>query len=169
MFKKIGVIFTYVALVLYILLGILLVGSLAPFAGYQVRLVESGSMEPTVPLGSIVFTTQVETYAVGDIITFKRTVNDEVITHRIVELTDNEEQIIYSTQGDANNVSDRYQVLPQEILGKVVWHLPRIGFVVDFVKKPLGFSLIIGVPALLIAFEESQKIWEEIKKRKTTT
>jgi len=43
-----------------------------------------------------------------------------------------------------------------------------LGFAVDFAKKPIGFVLIIGIPAIVIISDEIKKIYDETKKKKTT-
>jgi hypothetical protein len=45
--------------------------------------------------------------------------------------------------------------------------VPFAGYAVDFARKPLGFALIIIIPAAVIIFDEIMKIYAEIKKKKT--
>ncbi|MEA3452841.1 MAG: signal peptidase I, partial [Patescibacteria group bacterium] len=73
---------------------------------------------------------------------------------------------LYTTKGDANNASDRQGVLNNQIVGKVVLNIPFLGYAVNFVKKPIGFLLIIIVPAGMIILDEVKKIYNEIKKKK---
>jgi signal peptidase len=72
----------------------------------------------------------------------------------------------YITKGDANNAPDQKVVLKKEILGKVLLDIPYLGYAVDFIKKPLGFALIILIPAGIIISDEIKKIFKEIKKNK---
>ncbi|MHA1483249.1 MAG: hypothetical protein ACTSQA_07425, partial [Candidatus Heimdallarchaeaceae archaeon] len=64
--------------------------------------------------------------------------------------------------------SDQKEISKKEIIGKVLVNIPYLGFAVDFAKKPIGFVLIIGIPAIVIISDEVKKIYEEIKKKKTT-
>ena len=41
--------------------------------------------------------------------------------------------------------------------------VPYLGYVLDFAKRPIGFVLLVGVPALIIIFDEIGKIIREIK------
>ena len=72
----------------------------------------------------------------------------------------------YITKGDANNAPDQEEITKREIIGKVLFSVPYLGYAVDFAKKPLGFSLIIIIPASIIIFDEIKKIFGEIKKKK---
>jgi hypothetical protein len=55
-------------------------------------------------------------------------------------------------------------VAPRNILGKVLFSIPYFGYIVDFARKPVGFALIIGIPALLIIGDELRKIFVETKR-----
>ena len=74
---------------------------------------------------------------------------------------------VYITKGDANNAPDTREVFQKDIIGKVLFDIPYVGYAVDFAKKPIGFSLIIIVPAAVIIADEIKKIFYEIKKKKT--
>lgn len=150
----------------FVLLAILLLGSLVPFMGYQIRIVESGSMAPTMPLGSALIVHPVETYAIGDVVTYQRIGEVEVTTHRIVgEQSDPDEGTMYTTQGDANNVADQRLVATREIIGKVIYHVPYLGFLLDFARQPIGFILLIGLPAFWIVYEQIMRIVKEVRKQ----
>ncbi len=72
--------------------------------------------------------------------------------------------VTYQTQGDANEYVDGGTVLSDEIYGKVFFHIPFLGRLLDFVKTPIGFSLLIIIPALLVIFDEIKKIRQELFK-----
>lgn len=136
-----------------------------PFMGYQIRIVQSGSMSPTMPLGSALIVKSVENYEVGDVVTFQRIGDAEATTHRIVdEESDPDEGVMYTMQGDANNTPDQRPVAPREIVGKVFYDIPYLGFLLDFIRQPIGFILIIGVPALWIVYEQVMRIVKEAKR-----
>lgn len=67
-------------------------------------------------------------------------------THRIVAVTDEG----YRTQGDANNAADPDPVAPQEVVGRVVGHLPGIGGLLAALKTPLGMTLLLFVGLILL-------------------
>lgn len=152
-----------------ILVALLLIFSTFNIPGnYKVLTVVSGSMEPKIKLGSVVVVKPVQDYKIGDVITFgPYSKKVSPITHRIYDIRVVNGQPVYITKGDANNALDSREVQKKEILGKVLFSVPYLGYAVDFVKKPLGFALIIIVPAILIIIDEIKKIIEEIKKKKT--
>lgn len=158
----------YLATILIILLAILFVGSIIPLPNnYQIMSVLSGSMEPSIKVGSIVFTKLAADYEIGDVITFKSAMEiNTPITHRII----NQEVIVgktyYITKGDANDDPDSEKVEENKIIGKVFLTIPFLGYGIDFVRKPIGFLLIIIIPASIIILDEIRKIIREIKKKK---
>lgn len=163
---KIFKIFYYVFLGFVALVAVLLIVSVLPIAGnFKAMAVLSGSMEPAIKTGSIVVVKPANSYQVNQVITFTNpSRKSEPITHRIVDMEVIEGNVLYITQGDANNAPDQKKVRPREIIGKVLFDIPYLGYVVSAAQKPLGFMLIIIVPAVIIIYDEFRKIWREIKK-----
>lgn len=125
--------------------------------------VVSGSMEPAVPKGSLVFTKPTQTQEVQphDIIGFTSPENaKDMIIHRVVEYDDEQEGFI--TKGDNNNSEDSWRVSSMQLQGKYVYSIPYVGFATSFMKTPKGFALLIGVPALILAALQLRKIKEGI-------
>lgn len=145
-------------------LGGLLMVSLVPIAGnIQVKIVKSGSMEPVIKTGSIVVDKPEATYNVGDVVTFGLDTKTQIpTTHRIVAITGEGANRTITTKGDANNAPDPSQTPISEIHGKVVFSVPYLGYVLSFARQPLGFALLVGVPALAIILEEIGKIVREV-------
>ena len=106
-------------------------------------------------------------YKIGDVITFGPFSKTKAPTsHRIYDIKVVDGQPVYITKGDANNAPDAREIQKKDIIGKVLFHVPYVGYAVDFAKKPLGFALIIIVPAALIIFDEVKKIIQEVRKKK---
>lgn len=135
--------------------------------GYEIRIVQSGSMEPAVPVGSLVLIKPVDRYQVDEIITFgDDSSNSLPTTHRIIGDSIIAGELVYTTKGDANEQADIEPVSEADIRGKVVLTIPYIGFILDFARQPLGFILLIGIPAFLIVIEEISTIYKAIFARK---
>lgn len=149
------------ALVLGVLL-VLLQTSLLP--GYEVRIVQSGSMEPAITTGSLVLIQAAESYPVGEVITYQRPGEAVPTTHRIVRDGLERGELVYYTQGDANESVDPQPVPRAAVLGRVAFAVPFLGFLLDFARQPLGFILLVGIPALFIVIEEGGVIWRELRK-----
>jgi signal peptidase I len=127
--------------------------------GFQSFTVLTGSMEPTIPTGSVVYTQQSTQYEIGDIITFKNA-SDQTVTHRIAEIKDG----AYITKGDANNTTDATSVQRQDVIGKVSFSIPHIGKIITYLQTPKGFILAIIAPTIFFVFLELWKIKKEIEK-----
>ena len=149
------------------LIALLLIVSVLPISGnFQVMTVLSGSMEPAIKTGSVVVVKPVNEYGIGDIVTFNSASKGGVpTTHRIIEMKVIDGDAIYITKGDANNAPDAREIKEKDIVGKVLLNVPYMGYAVDFARKPLGFMLIIGIPAVAIIGDEVYKIIKEIKKK----
>lgn len=123
----------------------------------------TGSMEPKIKVGSVVFTKSFEDYKIGNVITFNR--GNLSITHRIAGLKNGG----YVTKGDANEAADREIVYKSNVVGRDVFIVPFLGKFVAFLKTPPGFSLFIGVPIIIYIILEARvfkREWEkEIEKR----
>lgn len=143
-------------------MALLFIGTKIDVLGYELRVVKSGSMEPVIPTGSIVLIMPTESYEVGDVVTYHTgTAGSIPVTHRIMKKTEGEQQTYYATKGDANEDMDPSPVSHPRIMGKVSYHLPYVGYAIEFARTPLGFALLIGIPAALIILDEfATIIWE---------
>lgn len=151
------------------LIAVLLIISILPITGnFKVMAVLSGSMEPAIKTGSVIAIKPSDNYKIGDIITFGEMSKTKTpTTHRIYDMRVQEGEPVYVTKGDANNAPDAKEITGKEIIGKVLFNVPYVGYAVDTAKKPWGFALIIIAPAMIIIFDEIKKIIREIKKRKS--
>lgn len=124
-------------------------------------------MEPSIHTGSVVVVKPISDYKVGDIITFGPNTKTQIpTTHRITEVRVQEGQMVYRTRGDANNGEDLKEVSMSEIIGKVYFSVPYVGYIIDFVKKPIGLILVVVLPAIFIIYDEVRKIIKEARKIK---
>lgn len=159
-----GNLLTYAFYAAVALIVLLLLSSALPIpGGIKTFVVQSGSMEPTIKTGGVVVVKPAESYHVGDVITFgPRSKTKPPTTHRIMEV---KEDGNFLTKGDANEDSDMRTVSRYEVIGKVLFSLPYVGYAVAAAQKPWGFTVIVIIPAVIIIWEELQKIWIEVKKK----
>ncbi|MCX6766117.1 MAG: signal peptidase I [Candidatus Moranbacteria bacterium] len=181
----IGKIFKYTVntlLVALVLIGVLVVFSFIPFPGnYKVFTVMSGSMSPAIHAGSLIFVKPLADYNVGDVIT-RRTRDPKItITHRIVskeeinspqlgpprlgEAGEAGGKIAFETKGDANDAPDGEKFTKEGIVGKAFISVPLLGYPVSYAKTTPGLILLIIIPAVIIIYDEMQKIRNEIRKK----
>ena len=120
--------------------------------------VKSGSMEPAIPTGSVVFVKDVpaEQAKVGDVITY-RDDGDNLITHRVVERYTAGESLRFVTKGDANDDPDAEPIYRGDFVGVVTFSIPLIGYVVAFGNTQMGYLALVLVPVMLLIFNE---LWE---------
>ena len=147
--------------------ALLFAATLIPIPGHiEIKIVQSGSMEPTISTGSLVVIRPVDTYNLGDIITFGPDTKTQVpITHRIVEKNGNGAATHYTTKGDANNDVDPRTIRKADVIGKTLFSIPYLGYLLDFAKKPLGFVILICIPAAVVLYDEVMRIMVEVKKQ----
>ena len=145
--KKILMTFIWIILILLVTFNVynfvsinILHKDLPKIFDYSVLEVVSGSMEPTIMVGDlIVIDTDCENYQKGDIITF-RDVNGSFVTHRIIEIDDDE----MVTKGDANDSIDE-AMSTAHIVGKYVTKIPKAGSIMSSLKNPLVMALILAI------------------------
>ena len=161
--KIISTIFYTIFIAVVVGIAGLLLGTMLPIPGnIEVKIVKSGSMEPAIPTGSLVIVRPVAVYKKGDVITFgKDTKTDIPTTHRVISLNDDG---TFTTKGDANEEEDQAPVLRKDVIGKVMFHVPGAGYVLDFARQPVGFTLLVAIPAGLVIMEELLTIFSETKK-----
>lgn len=135
----------------YSLLARKLFGKQLPlFFGVGTAIVASGSMEPEIMTGEMVFVVKQRTYGVGDIVSYKG--NTTPVTHRIVEIKyDGDGNVLaYVTAGDNNinpdgTVDRDGDISPDRVIGRVFWHNKLFGKAVDFMQSTGGMVVIVLV------------------------
>ncbi|PJE63027.1 signal peptidase I [Candidatus Roizmanbacteria bacterium CG10_big_fil_rev_8_21_14_0_10_39_6] len=116
-------------------------------------LVLSGSMEPTIMTGDIIIISSQPAYAQRDVVTFKN-IDERIVTHRLMKKVGEGKTVRFETKGDANRSEDEDLIQPDQILGKVVLVIPKLGYLVAFSKTVPGFIVFIVIPAFLLLVGE---------------
>lgn len=181
-FKKIlNGLYWLILIVLLIIAGTTALSAFGLPQEFKLFVVQSGSMEPTIKTGSLVIVHPESVYQKGDIVTFKTTSEADIknpnllITHRIVDIQKTDQGIFFTTKGDANNTADMDVRPAGNVLGKVTYTIPYLGYPVGFAKTQNGFILLIVIPATLIIYSElvaikneAAKLLRERRERKLT-
>ena len=131
--------------------------------GSSLLVVLSQSMEPAIPMGAVVISQPVPASDVseGDVITYR---SDEafggegLITHRVIGVDDRGAEVLFETKGDASDEPDIDLVPASVVLGRVWFAVPLAGFALAFVRTPLGFAVIVGMPASFIIAGEVKAV-----------
>ncbi len=158
---------TFVALSLLFFLVQSKVSGRAPsVGGYQMYIVMSGSMSPAVKTGSIVIVKPMdpEEIKLRDIITFRGEIEGEnITTHRVVEI-DNNAEISFKTKGDANEVEDPMPVSGNQLIGRVVYSIPHVGYAFYFARSRNGVIALLVILIAYISLELVKNLWPGRKK-----
>lgn len=159
---------------MFILFGVLVTALLIKLPnGYRFLIVQTGSMEPKIKVGSVVLmqpmrkiATHLPLYKKGEVITFHPPDNKDIlISHRITQVSEENAVFVYQTKGDANTNPDAKPINEANIVGKLTFIVPHIGKFVNFVKMPVGYLIMILIPALYIVISESIKVITEVRKK----
>jgi len=151
-------------LILILLIVLCLPLTIPRLLGYEMYTVISGSMEPEIPVGSLVCIKQTapEDAKEGDIIAFYGARDSAaIITHRVVENHVLSGEII--TKGDANKTNDMNPVDYENFIGTVEISIPELGTAAQLLTSMQGktaAAALIGLAVVLHAiamFLDSQK------------
>ncbi len=123
--------------------------------GWMPLTILSGSMEPTIPVGSQVVVDPIEDEAdaariqVGDVVTFMPWPDDPtLVTHRVVTRSvGTDGAVTVTTQGDANDSADGLDLTSRELRAVVQYHVPYAGYVAQLLdrgQKVLGVVAVAG-------------------------
>ena len=125
---------------------------LAPLAGVETFVIRGGSMEPAIPLGSIVVAGAVERAPdVGEVVIYTLP-NGAVVTHRVVGFEPVDGAAHLRTRGDANAQADPMLVDPVAVLGRVELVVPWLGYLAWLIGTPGGvIGLMSAVASLVMA------------------
>jgi len=132
--------------------------------GFKPFVVLSGSMEPSIHVGSVLLVRRVDpaTVGAGDIVTYVTPEGrtdlsaPSVTTHRVVTVVKDGQEggLAFSTQGDANEDLDASQVPAANVLGTAVFSVPYLGYFSKFASTRVGLLTLIVGPALLLIVTE---------------
>lgn len=173
-------VFMYSIIVILILIGILILlyfidikkrentsEWVAPLYGAYV--IVSGSMEPTIKIRDAIIIKRFDEQElkVGDIITYRS--EDPyfygiMITHRIIDITNENGSKVYITKGDHNATRDRLAVKKNQIYGKVVMVIPKIGYIQSLLATSYGWIIAVVIPCLGIIIGDVVKLVKNIKR-----
>lgn len=147
MLKKICSFLSTIVLLLLAAIALVLIGP--RLLGYDQYAVLSGSMEPNIHVGAIVYDKEADPteLAVGDIITYRLS-EGTLVTHRVTAIDHAASTV--TTKGDANEAEDSSPVAFDDIVGRYAFSIPYIGYISIYGKTPLGIGVVCGILILLI-------------------
>lgn len=141
------------ALIVLAVLGVGVTGIALHFMGYRVYVIHTGSMSPTYKPGDVVIDRKsAGPYRAGQVITFLHSdLAQDVVTHRITDVTP---AGLIHTKGDANSTADVWDIRPQQVQGRTITGVRRLGYALVFLKQPTGgLSLACATLGLLLLWK----------------
>lgn len=147
---------TFTVFLIVFILGLLIfLSGKSDIYGWRLLIVKSGSMEPTIKTGALIFVKKESTYAKDDVITFGPVTRpDMLVTHRIVEVLDLDGKQFVKTKGDFNAAADLDLVPIDSIIAKYYYNVPYLGYLVSFAQTQLGVVLLIIIPGTILIYDE---------------
>ena len=169
----------YAIIVVLVLIGIILLAYFIDFTQrankdvwepplYGAYVIVSGSMEPIIKIRDAIIIKRVEDsdIKVGDVITYKSadpSFYGIMITHRVIELVEEDGVTKYMTKGDNNPTRDPRLVTKDQIYGEVVMRIPKVGYLQYFLATAYGWILAVVAPCLGIIIYDIMKLVKTIR------
>ena len=174
--KKVITVFGLILFIVTMTLGITIVyksysepNEIPSVFGWKPFMVLSGSMKDTIMPGDLILTKEIDALELkeGDVISF-RTNKYTVITHRIINIVDEEGERKYYTKGDNNDAADRDPVCNDQIEGIYKYRIPKLGEIALNLQKPIGIVICIALPLIIVLiaqFADSKRQEREAKEK----
>ena len=122
------------------------------------KIVVTDSMAPALRAGDLVLLQPIkDIIRPGMVVAYD--LQDKLITHRVVEVVGD----LLVTKGDNNQDVDPWRVPFTSVVGVPNVRIPYAGYLLDFVKSPMGFLLLIILPACWIIVIEARKIASNLR------
>lgn len=134
------------------------------FFGYKSFVIVSGSMEPTIRKGDAILVKEVpeEEIKTNDIISF--TQGETNVTHRIIEIIEENGVKKYKTKGDNNNSEDKEKITYQQIEGKYQLKINQFGIITNILKSKI--TLIVLILIIVFIYYYKNRIEKRRQRRK---
>lgn len=135
-------------------------GKATTIFGYGFMAVQTGSMTPVYPTGSVIIIKKANPseLKINDVITFYSSnpnLNGMIVTHRIMDITnDGDGTYSFTTKGDANSINDEYKAESERIIGKVIAKSTFMEKLINIRQNPAVFLVVVLIPlTVIIALE----------------
>lgn len=146
-------------------------GKATTVLGYGFMAVQTGSMAPDYPIGTVIVIKETEPSELekNDVITFYSSdpsLGGMIVTHRIMEVNDDGDGTFsYLTQGDANVIPDEYPAQSEKVIGRVVGKSTIMQKLMTVREKPAVFLVVIVLPMCLIITLEMINISKKMNEK----
>lgn len=151
-----------------ILLGISYINKIGEIElfGYRAYSITTNSMEPSISSGDVVIVKKYDEdqMKVGDVITYKQ--KEEIITHRIVNIKEENGEKRFITKGDNNNVEDTEGTKYNNIRGTIILTIPHLGSIIRVLENKMIFLVVVLIFLILLFYKLQLQEKKEIRREK---
>ena len=136
-------------------------------------IVLTDSMLPEISSGDLIIchTAQAEEVALNDVICFFDPAGNgsSIVTHRVVEVVEENGEVLFRTRGDNNNAEDKELVPAENLVGVYKMRIPGAGHIAMFMQSTAGLIVCVVLPIiLLVAYDVIRRNIYEKNKQKDT-
>lgn len=117
--------------------------------GYMPMIITSGSMQPKINVGDLIFTKIVDVDSIndGEIISYWDPTNsNKIVTHLVDEISEKDGKRYFTTVGVYTGSEDTVVVPEKNVLGVYAFKIPLVGNIMLFAQSPLGLVMFLLVP-----------------------
>jgi signal peptidase len=159
--KKNKAIRFFISVIIILLAGYGIINYVPFIAKYDHYVIATGSMEPVISVRDIVIidsSVTIDELNVGEIIAFNIDINDDdiddVVVHYIFSIDEEEGEIVIRTKPEISDQVDVWELSVDDILGKHVLTIKKLGGIMLFASSTVGkIVLIFDVIAVYLIFE----------------
>lgn len=136
-------------------------------------IVLTDSMYPDIKSGDLIIcnTAEAEDVKVNDVISFFDPAGNgtSVVTHRVIEIVEEDGEILFRTRGDNNNTEDKELVPAENLVGVYKMRIAGAGHIAMFMQSTAGLIVCVVLPIILLVGYDlvRRRIYEKSKKEDT--
>ena len=136
-------------------------------------IVLTDSMYPDIKSGDLIIcnTAEAEDVKVNDVISFFDPAGNgtSIVTHRVIEIVEEDGEILFRTRGDNNNTEDKELVPAENLVGVYKMRIAGAGHIAMFMQSTAGLIVCVVLPIILLVGYDlvRRRIYEKSKKEDT--
>ena len=136
-------------------------------------IVLTDSMYPDIKSGDLIIcnTAEAEDIKVNDVISFFDPAGNgtSIVTHRVIEIVEDDGEIFFRTRGDNNNTEDKELVPAENLVGVYKMRIAGAGHIAMFMQSTAGLIICVVLPIILLVGYDiiRRRIYEKNNKQDT--
>lgn len=136
-------------------------------------IVLTDSMHPEIESGDLIIcnTAKADEIKANDVISFFNPLGNgtSIVTHRVVEIVEEDGQMLFRTRGDNNNTEDKELVPTENLVGVYKMRIAGAGHIAMFMQSTAGLIICVVLPIILLVGYDliRRRLYEKSKKEDT--